>query len=264
MFKYRLLATLFVGMAISAGSVTPSLAQTQGHRGTRAQSLVIAAAISDRDRPEEDRAADKARRPAELIAFAGLTRGMKVADIMPGRGYFTRLFSNVVGAKGHVWAVVPPSLMTQHPHAADAVQAIAANPAFRNVSVLQQPLSSLNVPEQLDMVWTSQNYHDVYYGAGADAALSFDKAVFASLRVGGTFIVIDHVANADASGDLSKLHRIDPAIIKQQVVAAGFQFESESKVLANPADSHEQAVFDPAIRGHTDQVVLKFRKPVRK
>ncbi|ACI53043.1 conserved hypothetical protein [Gluconacetobacter diazotrophicus PA1 5] len=251
------LVGLFSGTAImpaSAQLAAPALRHGEGVR--------IAAALSNRDRPEADRAADANRKPASLLAFAGVRRGMNVADIMPGQGYFTRIFSNLVGAGGHVWAVVPAARLAQNPRAADAVKAIAADASFGNVTALVQKLDALSFPKPLDLAWTSQNYHDVYYGAGPDAALALDKAVFASLRRGGTFMVVDHVANPGMTPDaVRKLHRIDPAIIRQQVEAAGFQFEGESKLLANPADSHTLTVFDPSIRGHTDQVVLKFRKP---
>lgn len=257
------LVTLMVGVSVAAATIAPAGAQAPVYQGRRGAAVGIAAAVASKDRPDEDIALDKNRKPASLLAFAGLKRGMNVADVMPGRGYFTRLFSNVVGGDGHVWAIVPTWLVAKKPTAADAVNAIAAMPVFGNVSVLVQPLDVLQVPRPLDLVWTSQNYHDIYYGGGADAALAFDKSVFAALRPGGVFIVVDHVAKPGVGGDVTKLHRIDPAIIRQQVEAAGFHFESESKVLANPGDAHDLPVFDPAIRGHTDQVVLKFRKPTR-
>ncbi|MFS3137467.1 class I SAM-dependent methyltransferase [Gluconacetobacter sacchari] len=257
------LVTVMMGAAVAAAAIAPAGAQSPLYQGRRGAAVGIAAAVANKDRPAEDVARDKDRKPASLLAFAGLKRGMNVADVMPGRGYFTRLFSNVVGGEGHVWAVVPTGLVAKKPAAADAVKAIAAMPVFSNVSVVIQPLDALSLPRPLDLAWTSQNYHDVYYGAGADAALAFDKSVFAALRPGGAFIVVDHVADPAVGGDVTKLHRIDPAIIRRQVEAAGFHFESESKVLANPNDAHDLPVFDPAIRGHTDQVVLKFRKPAR-
>ncbi|MBB2205351.1 class I SAM-dependent methyltransferase [Gluconacetobacter takamatsuzukensis] len=258
-----LFVTVIVGAAVSAAAIAPACAQSPLYQGKRGAAIGIAGAIADKDRPADDFARDKDRKPAALLAFAGLKPGMNVADIMPGKGYFTRLFSNVVAGRGHVWAVVPTWLVEKKPAAADAVKAIAATPAFANVSVLVQPLDALQFPRPLDLVWTAQNYHDVYYGAGADAALAFDRSVFAALRPGGVFVVIDHVANPGADPDIAKLHRIDPAIVRRQVEAAGFHFESQSTVLANPDDTHTVPVFDPAIRGHTDQVVLKFRKPAR-
>ncbi|GBQ91451.1 putative methyltransferase [Gluconacetobacter johannae DSM 13595] len=253
---------IFAVVAALGAGVVPASAQSALSLSRRGTSVGIAAALGNRDRPEADRAADANRKPAGLLAFAGLRRGMNVADIMPGKGYFTRIFSNVVGADGHVWAVVPAERVAKKPDAADAVKAIAADAAFGNVTALVQPLDAISIPKPLDLAWTSQNYHDVYYGGGADAALALDKAVFAALRRGGIFMVVDHVANPGMSpDDVRKLHRIDPALIRRQVEAAGFHFEGESRLLANPQDTHSLTVFDPSIRGHTDQAVLKFRKP---
>jgi predicted methyltransferase len=112
------------------------------------------------------------------------------------------------------------------------------------------------------MAWTSDNYHDIYGFFGADHAAAADAAIFSALKPGGVFIVIDHAALPGASATApTTLHRIDPATVKAQVEAAGFKLEAESPILANPADPHTQKVFDPAIRGRTDQFVFKFRKP---
>jgi len=89
-----------------------------------------------------------------------------------------------------------------------------------------------------------------------------NKAVFAALKPGGTYLIVDHVAQAGSSlRDTDTLHRIDPATVKSQVTAAGFQFVGESPLLANQADDHTKKVFDPSVQGHTDQFIYKFRKP---
>jgi predicted methyltransferase len=222
----------------------------------------IAAAVASADRPAEDVARDELRKPAALLAFAGIKPGDRVADLIPGKGYFTRLFSNVVGPAGHVYAIVPAELAQVLPSAVDTAKAVAADPALANVSVLVAPTASIKAPEPLDAAWTSDNYHDLYAFFGPDQAQAFDKAVYAALKPGGVFIVIDHVAPAGADQAMVKhLHRIDPAVVKAQVLAAGFRLEAQSTVLANPADTHDQPVFAPAIRGRTDQFAFRFRKP---
>jgi predicted methyltransferase len=110
------------------------------------------------------------------------------------------------------------------------------------------------------VIWTSQNYHDVKNIAGIDM-LVFDKAIFNSLKPGGIFIVLDHVANAGDPNSTKTLHRIDPAVVKQEVTAAGFKYEGESTVLKNPADDHTKGIRDGFSQGQTDQFVYKFRKP---
>lgn len=135
---------------------------------------------------------------------------------------------------------------------------------YGNIDILAQPAAKLTSPEPVDVVFTSQNYHDYpdkFMGPTDPAVLN--KAVFAALKPGGLYIVIDHVAEAGSGmRDTDTLHRIDPAIVKKQVLGAGFQFVGESDVLRNPADDHKLIVFNPKIRGHTDQFAYKFRKPI--
>ena len=132
-----------------------------------------------------------------------------------------------------------------------------------NATALIEPVTGPTSFANVDVIWTSQNYHDLHTKLFAPLDIAvFNKFVYDSLKPGGVFIVIDHVAN-EGSGlaACEALHRIDPAIVKQEVEAAGFQFDSESAVLHNPDDKHDLLVFDPAIRGKTDQFVYKFVKP---
>jgi predicted methyltransferase len=228
-----------------------------------APAAYVTSAVASADRPASDSQRDALRKPAELIAFAGIKPGDRVADLIPGKGYFTRIFSKVVGPKGHVFAVVPTEFLKLAPKSSDDAQAIGAQSAFANVTAITAPVASLSTPEPLDVAWTSDNYHDVYGFAGAGAAAALDASVFKALKPGGIFIVIDHAARAGTSATSPQtLHRIDPATVKAQVLAAGFKLAAESSLLHNPADAHDLVVFSPAIRGHTDQFVLKFRKPL--
>lgn len=223
----------------------------------------VAAAIASTDRPKIDTDRDAARKPGELLAYAGLKPGDMVADIIPGQGYFTRIFSKAVGANGRVFALIPPGQLLVQPKAADPLKAIAAEPGFANVTVLTPPPGSMTTPAPVDIAWTSNNYHDLYNAFGAEQAAKFDAAVFKMVKPGGVFIVIDHVAKPGTSAaDAKTWHRIDPEIVKAQVIAAGFNLESQSSILTNPADLHDAPVFAPTIRGRSDQFVMKFRKPI--
>ena len=222
-----------------------------------AVSPVIAKALADPARA--DQAGDDARRhAAEVIAFSGVKPGWQVVDFLPGQGYWTRIFTGVVGPTGHVYARWPASAGDRAKAAIDKIDGYHLANVTAGVDA-----AALTVDKPVDLVWTVQNYHDLPNGGRGEAALNaFDAAVFKALKPGGTYIVIDHAA-APGSGlrDTETLHRIDPAIVKKEVEAAGFRFVGESRVLANPADKHDLKVFDPAIRGHTDQFVFKFRKP---
>jgi len=224
----------------------------------------IAAAVADPARPQADRDRDADRKPAECIAFAGLARGQRIADLLPGGGYFTRIFSGVVGPKGQVFAVAPPKrpdAPADRPEPAAAVRAIAADAHYKNVTVSVEKVAELKLPEKLDMVWTSQNYHDVHNVPNIDVA-AFNKAVFESLKPGGIYIVIDHAAEKGAGFTVtSTLHRSDPDAVKTEVMAAGFEFVGSSDVIASSADDHKTAVFDKGLHDKTDRYVLKFRKP---
>jgi predicted methyltransferase len=222
----------------------------------------IAAAVADPARPEADRARDANRKPAECLAFAGAKPGDRVADLIPGGGYFTRLFSVAVGPKGYVYSYVPSDLDARMKKPS-AVYAIAADPHYSNVSVIHAPVAKFVTPEKLDLVWTSQNYHDLhdpFFGPADIPAVN--KAIYDSLKPGGILVVLDHAAEPGSGlRDTDTLHRIDEAAVKKEVEAAGFKLIAESDVLRNPADTHTSKVFDPAIRGRTDQFILKFRKP---
>ncbi|MGH8288944.1 MAG: class I SAM-dependent methyltransferase [Steroidobacteraceae bacterium] len=222
-------------------------------------SRAIAAAVADPHRPAADRARDAERKPAACVAFADVHPGETIAELFPGTGYFTRIFSRVVGPKGHVYEFQPKP---RKPGAPVPVNAIAADPHYyHNITVITWPVGKLPVPRPVDLVWTSQNYHDLHNIPGLDVA-DFDRAVYKALKPGGIFLVLDHVAPAGSGfGDTHTLHRIDPEAAKKEVMSAGFEFVGQSDVLRNPNDSHTKIVFDPSIRGHTDQFIYEFRKP---
>ena len=234
--------------------------------GSAAQAAVppyVAAAVANPSRSEMMRARDAARKPAAVLAFSGIKPGDKVGDLIPGGGYFTGLFSLVVGPSGHVYSIWPAEYAKEDAEETKGVVSGATDPRWSNVTTLIEPAASFAAPESLDLVFTSQNYHDYpdpFMGPTDPGMLN--KAVYAALKPGGVFLVVDHVAQAGSGlRDTNTLHRIDPAIVKAQVTAAGFKFVGESKVLHNPADPHTAVVFDKSIRGHTDQFIFKFRKP---
>jgi predicted methyltransferase len=224
----------------------------------------IAAAIVDPSRPATDTVRDANRKPAETLAFAGVKPGDKIADYAAGAGYFTRLFADIAGPKGHVYASVPSALF-KYPN---IVKGIAEVQAFAvthpNVTVtFASALDAAAYAEKLDVFWISQNYHDLHdsFMGPVDMA-AFNRMVYSALKPGGIYIVLDHVAAKGSPADVTDtLHRIEPSTVRREVEAAGFKFEGESTILANPSDPHTAGVFDPSIQGRTDQFILKFRRP---
>ena len=251
------IVTPVTSLALAGLVVSAALAQPPQAKGIPDY---VAKAVADPGRAE-DAKIDARRHVAELVAFSEAKPGDRVLELIPGSGYFTRVFSKVVGPKGTVYAELPAEMEKGH-QGADKMRALAKQ-GYDNIEILVQPAAALSVPKPVDVAFTSQNYHDYpdSFMGPTDPAL-LDKAVFAALKPGGTYIVIDHAAETGSGlRDTDTLHRIDPAFVRKQVTDAGFEYVGESDVLRNPADDHTLKVFDAAIRGHTDQFAYKFRKP---
>ena len=213
-----------------------------------APSAAVTAAVADASRPDADKAVDALRKPAETMEFAGIKSGDKVAELAPGAGYFTRIIAKTVGDSGKVYTYGGrPALPTTPPVAANVTPVAGTNAEFA-------------VPEPVDVVWTSRNYHD-FQNAMPDMS-AYNKKVFAALKPGGTYFILDHAAAADAADDVtSKLHRSKEATVRAQVEAAGFRFVASSDILKNPADNGTERVQEQDVRGKTNQYLIKFVKP---
>ncbi len=221
----------------------------------------IAAAVADAGRPAADTALDAGRKPAELLTFAGIKPGMTVVDVFPG-AYWERLFAKAVGPTGKVFAFWPAEMVKAENVAAPAngSHPDAANP---NITAVVAPVNKFPINVPADVIWIRQNYHDLYdpFMGPADVP-AFNKTVFNTLKHGGLYVIIDHSA-PDGSGlaGANTTHRIDAAVVKKDMAAAGFKFVGESNVLRNPDDKRDKLVFDKSIRGKTDQFVYVFKRP---
>jgi predicted methyltransferase len=227
-------------------------------------STAAAMAVADSSRPESDTTRDADRKPEQTLVFIGIKPGDRVADYAARSGYFTRLFSSVVGSNGHVYAVEPTAFFPFESFRKAALELQDYPVTHPNVTVTTAAaFEGLRFPEKLDLFWISQNYHDLHdkFMGPVDIAV-FNKAVYEALKPGGLYVILDHSAAPGAAADVTEtLHRIEPSTVRREVEAAGFKFDSESSILANPADPRTAIVFDKTIRGHTDQFILKFHKP---
>lgn len=245
-----LAATALVAVSTAAFAPAPPVQEASSY----------AAALADPVRPAEDRARDEARHTAETLAFARVAPGQKIADMIIGGGYFTRVFSAAVGPEGRVTAWQPAEFIGFQASYGESLNAVDA---LANVDAIRSPIGAPEFPIGLDLVFTAQNYHDLHLGmAPADTASKVNTAVFNALKPGGLYVIIDH--HAAPGSDLAaadSLHRIDIEAVKREVTAAGFVLDAESDLLASAADPLAASVFDPSIRGKTSQFMLRFRKP---
>lgn len=217
--------------------------------------------LDNYDRLKEDKDQDAGRQPGMTLGFLGITAGTKIAEIGPSDGYFVELFARTVGATGKVYGVNNARMLEK---GADAWKKRLERPYNKLVVRLDR---ELDVPfpsdvKDLDVVVIFQSYHDLYW-LGYDRA-AMNKAVFAALKPGGVYGVIDHAARTGQGATVVKtLHRIEPAELRKDIEAAGFVFDSEAKFLRNPRDTKDWSANDAGQenRGTTDRVVYRFMKP---
>jgi predicted methyltransferase len=217
------------------------------------------AAIADGERPATDTKRDPYFKPAQVLAFADVRPGMKVADFMPGDGYYSRIFSRIVGPKGYVYAFYARE--EDRPKARGKVGAALAG--YGNVGIVHDTAAHFAAPEKLDLVWTGLTYHDLHGPNFPDLDIAaVNKAVYAALKPGGIFIVLDRASRPGAGlNDLAATARIDEATVKSEVEAAGFRLVDESNALRNPQDDLSKRVTKAQYEKRPDQFILKFRKP---
>jgi predicted methyltransferase len=246
---------------LSIISVAPLLLLACSDAGSPRAGTTIAQAVADPARPAAYRTADALRKPAETLAFSGLKSGMTVGEFYPAGGYFTRMISDVVGPSGHVYAI-------ENAGWNDSVKddrAMLAEGKWNNVSLDVQPFGTVKFAQPLDLAWVTQNYHDLKIPQyGNVDTVAFDRAVYAALKPGGVFLIIDHQGPPGMSPiDIAKMHRINRDVVVKEVTSAGFKLAAEGDFLHRPGDDHTKPIFDPSIRGHTDQYALKFVKPAQ-
>lgn len=262
-----------IALACGCGSAAKPVAQPAGAAPAAAAPATpaapaaippaIEAAVNAPDRTPEDRALDAGRKPAETLAFFRIAPGQRVGELFAGGGYTTELLARTVGATGQVYAENTKEIMDKFARGPWTER--AAKPVMARVVGLERPIDDPFPADvhDLDAVIIILNYHDTVW-MGADRA-KMNRAVFAALKPGGVYGIVDHSAKDGAGTSVAHtLHRIDEATVKQEVTAAGFKLDGEADFLRNPADARD---WNPspraagARRGTSDRFVLRFVKP---
>lgn len=244
-------AALSFAMLLSLAT-SGNAAQPQDDQATR-----MRAALSAPERSAEHKARDESRKPIETIQFFGVKDGDVAVDMIAESGWFTEVLSAAVGPRGRVYMQNPPFFKET-----DAEKALIKR--LGNVEALRVSFAEAGFAGKADFIVTAMNLHDIYNGfgdqpAGEPATVEFLKSMHSALKPGGVLAVIDHVGVAGQ--DNKKLHRMLPQQARDAITKAGFTIEAESKLLANSTDDHTKGVFDASVKGHTDQFMIRARKP---
>ncbi|MEE2690945.1 MAG: class I SAM-dependent methyltransferase [Pseudomonadota bacterium] len=225
---------------------------------------IAAAAVADPARSDEDRSNDARRKPATALAFMQVKPGLSVFEMEAGGGWYTELLSHAVGESGSVVMQNPEGFLA---FVGEEINARLANDRLSNVRQSLSVFDALDTADgSIDLVTWVQGPHELYYtpddGTFLGDPFKSYAEIYRILKPGGAFVVIDHSAvpgSPETTGN--ELHRIDRSIVVDMAEGAGFMLEADSGFLANPDDSRTANVFDPSIRGYTDQFALRFRKP---
>jgi predicted methyltransferase len=254
-------ALVLVAIAALAASCAR---QVPGPRGPAAADAARAA-VAAADRSDADRALDAGRQPADLLAFAGVRSGMRVAELGAGGGYTAELLARAVAPAGVVYA--QNSRLILERFAEKPWSERLGKPIMRHVVRVDRDFDDPLPPDarDLDVVLMNLFYHDTVW-MGVDRA-RMNRAVYAALRPGGAYVVVDHSGAAGTSTTQAQtLHRIEEDVVRREVEAAGFRLAAEGDFLRNADDARDWNA-SPRVaaerRGTSDRFVLRFDKPSR-
>jgi predicted methyltransferase len=253
------LAIMLAVTFVACGKPSPDEKSLQS--GDASASPDLRTLLAGPTRPDADKSRDPGRKPVDVIRFLGIAPGMRVLDVIAGGGYYTEVLSLAVGPTGQVVAQNPDRVLKFRDGANEkAISARLVGNRLPNVRRMNKNFDEIAASDgPFDAAMTALNFHDIYNGSGADAAVEALKSIASVLKPGAVFGVIDHVGVADA--DNTALHRIEIDKAIETAKAAGFIVEGQSDLLRNGSDDHSQGVFAEGVRGNTDRFILKLRKP---
>ena len=205
--------------------------------------------VASVDRTAADRQNDVRRKPVQMLSFIGVREDMTALDVSAGGGYTTELLSRAVGPTGTVFG------QTRAP---DPRQRLAQRKR-ENIIPIVRPFEDPAPPGvPLDLVTLMFNYHDFGH-LGVDRA-KMNAAIFRALKPGGIYVIADHSGRAGTGiSESGTLHRVEEALVLQEVLAAGFRLVGEGGFLRNPQDPRDRETPEPP--QPKDEFVLKFVKP---
>ena len=206
--------------------------------------------LTNSDRPEAERGLDAVRKPHEVMAFYGVKKGDKVADLLASRGYYTAILSQIVGPEGVVYSANATARPELHERAKQA--------KMSNVRIIDGPFDKIALPQDgsLDFVFIHLDYHEL----PPDARAPMSRRIFNSLKKGGAYGVVDHSAKEGAGDTVAKtLHRMDKNLVIKEATSVGFRLDKEGTMLSRADDTRDFSVVK--IRDKSDRFVLKFVKP---
>ena len=247
-------AAIFAAIALAFASASAA-----------AQPAQVAAAVAAPNRTPDNLKLDEGRKPVEVLDFFGLRKGMRVVDMFGANLYWAEIMAPAVGPRGRVTIWQPTQFLNDDRRKNFAAYAKRQ----KNVSLISSPFEAPNLPANaFDFMIMNLDYHDVYLENAERKIVRMNpdawlKTIYAAMKPGAVVGIIDHVAlpNGDTRGTVSKLHRIEPEVVKADFQRAGFELVGVRNFLRNPADDHMVTVFDPKVRGKTDRFVYRFRKP---
>ncbi len=258
-------AALSAGAALSMATFKPAKAAVETkiiHKADiKASDAMRKAILESPRRPEADKKRDDGRKPAETMAFFGIKPGMKVAELMTSRGYFTAVLAETVGDAGVVYGQNNKWMRERIKDTQRPLGDLIDKAGYKNIVEQNTECEDLQLPAgKLDAIFVVMFYHDLYWlGVNREA---MNKSVMAALKPGGIYGIIDHnAAPGMAALDVNKNHRIERYTAIEDIAKSGFVLAEETDLLENPQDPMNVNVFQQELRGHTNQFVLKFKKP---
>lgn len=257
MSPYKTLG-FFIPLVLLITSAFTYPAYADGH-SSNAQSAIEKAVASD-IRSEQEKARDTSRKPVEALKFFGLEEDMRVLELVPGSGWYTKILNEVVKNKGQLYVAISTRRLNFDEPWLQGVQVAGSGYAFERADapgyVANLSEGSFEV-KNLDMVLTFRNVHNLTVAARN----KLNADVYDALAPGGIYGVIGHTKRHMVPGNAEIWRRTDPVQIIKEALDAGFEFEAYSNIHYRPAD---ELVFDSqheSIKGDSDRFTLKFRKP---